>query len=65
MPFDFCNLFANIQTRSIINNVEVGIAQTPIGDMYAEFMYQTAGFQIFPYGLTQDEFVAVIESILK
>ncbi len=65
LPFDFCNLFANIQTRSIINDVEVGIAQTPIGDMYAEFMYQNVGFRIYAYGLTQDEFVAIIESILK
>lgn len=65
MPFDFCNLFANIQTRSIIHNVEVGIAQTPIGEMYAEFMYQNVGFRIYAYGLTQNEFVAVVESILK
>ncbi len=65
MPFDFCNLFSNIQTRSIINNVEIGIAQTPIGDMYAEFMYQNVGFRMYACGLTQDEFAAVITSIIK
>lgn len=64
MPFDFCNLFANIQTRSIINNLEVGIAQTPIGDMYAEFMYQNVGFRIYAYGLTQAELVSIIESVV-
>lgn len=64
MPFDFCNLFANIQTRSIVKDVEVGIAQTPIGELYAEFMYQNVGFRIYAFGLTQDEFVTVIESLL-
>ncbi len=64
LPFDFGNLFANIQTRSIISNVEVGIAQTPAGEMYAEFMHQNVGFRIYAYGLGQDEFVAVIESLL-
>ncbi len=65
LPFDFCNLFANIQTRSIIDDVEVGIAQTPSGEMYAEFMYQNVGFRIWASGLTKDEFVAAIESIIK
>ncbi len=65
LPFDFCNLFADIQTRSIINDVEVGIAQTPSGEMYAEFMYQNVGFRIWASGLNQDEFVAAIESIVK
>lgn len=64
MPFDFCNIFANIQTRSIINNIEVGIAQTPMGDMYAEFMYQNVGFRIFACGLTQEELIAAIASLL-
>ena len=65
LPFDFCNLFANMQTRSVINDVEVGIAQTPIGEMYAEFMYRNVGFRIFACGLTQDEFAEVIASIIK
>lgn len=65
IPFDFCNLFDSKQTRSIINDVEVGIAQTPSGEMYAEFMYQNVGFRICASGLTQDELVAVIESIVK
>lgn len=64
LPFDFCNFFAIIETRSIINDVEVGIAQTPSGEMYAEFMHQNVGFRIWAYGLTQDEFVAAIESLL-
>lgn len=65
LPFDFCNLFATIETRSIINDIEVGIAQTSTGELYAEFMYQNIGFRIFANGLMQDEFVVIIESILK
>jgi len=65
LPFDFCNLFAIFETRSIVNDVEVGIAQTPSGEMYAEFMYQNVGFRIWASGLTKDEFVAAIESIIK
>jgi len=65
IPFDFCDLFGNIQTRSEINNVEVGIARTPIGELYAEFMYQNTGFRIFAYGLTQDEFIGIITSIIE
>lgn len=65
LPFDFSNWFEIIESRSIVNDVEVGIARTKIGEMYAEFIYESVGFQIYASGLAQDEFVAVIESILK
>lgn len=64
VPFDFCNLFDDIQSKSVINHVEVGIAQTAVGDYYAEFMYKDVGFRVTAGGLTQDEFVAVISSLL-
>lgn len=65
LPFVFCDLFADNQTKSIVNGVEVGIAQTPTREMYAEFTYQNVGFRIYACGLTQDEFVRVITSIVK
>lgn len=65
LPFDFCNIFAKVQTRSIIKGVEVGIAQTPSGEMLAEFTYHNVGFRIFACGLTQEEFVEIVESIVK
>ncbi len=65
LPFVFCDLFADNQTKSIVNDVEVGIAQTPIGEMYAEFTYQNVGFRIYACGLAQDEFVGVIASIIE
>ena len=65
LPFVFCDLFADNQTKSIVNGVEVGIAQTPTREMYAEFTYQNVGFRIYACGLTQGEFVGVIASIVK
>ena len=65
-PIRWCAYwFEIIESRSIVNDVEVGIARTKIGEMYAEFIYESVGFQIYTSGLAQDEFVAVIESILK
>ncbi len=65
VPFDFCNLFDEPEEKSIINDTEVGIAKTEYGELYAEFVYKNAGFRIVASGLLQDEFVSVIESLLK
>lgn len=64
VPFDFCNLFNDTQSRSVINNIEIGIAQTANGNYYAEFMYRNVGFRIVTAGLTLDEFISVISSLL-
>ena len=65
MPFDFCHLFAILETRSVMNNVEIGIAQTPLGELYAEFLYRGVGFRIYAFGLTQDEFVSILQSLIQ
>lgn len=57
--------FDGTQEKSIINNVEVIICQTESGYYYAEFMYRNVGFVINANGVTQDEFVAIIASILE
>jgi len=64
LPFDFCNLFADVQTRSVISGVEVGLAQKAGGEIYAEFMVQGVGFRIITSGLTLDETVEIIRSLL-
>ena len=53
------------EEKSIINNVEVAIGHSDNGYYYAQFMYHNVGFQIIADGLTQDEFVAVISSLIK
>jgi hypothetical protein len=41
------------------------IGQTPEGILYAEFLYQNNGFSLGAEGLSQEEFIAVIESIIE
>lgn len=64
-PFVDCLFFEPTEEKSIINNIEVMIGQTEDGYYYAEFMYQNVGFILNANSVTQDEFVAIIESIIK
>lgn len=64
MPYDFGNTFGIIEGDSVIKNVRVGIAKTPEGEMLAQFSQGRTCFRIFSFGLTQDEFIAIIESLL-
>lgn len=57
--------FEETEEKSIINNIEVAMGQNAGGYYYAQFMYQNVGFQIVADGLTQDEFVAVVSSLIK
>lgn len=53
------------EEKSIINNVELAIGQSDNGYYYAQFMYRNVGFQMIAHGLTQEEFVAMIASIIR
>ena len=53
------------EEKSIINNAEVAIGESENGYCYAQFLYHNVGFQVIGEGLTQDEFVAVIASLIK
>ena len=53
------------QEKSVINNTEVAIGQTNNGYYFVQFLYHNVGFQITTYGLTQDELVAVISSLIQ
>lgn len=57
--------FESIEEKSIINNVAVAIGQSDNGYYYAQFMYHNVGFQMIVNGLTQEEFVAVIASVIR
>ena len=65
IPYVFCDLFHESISMSKISNVEVGLAQTESGEYYGEFLYQDVGFRIGATGLTQEEFVAIISSLLS
>lgn len=53
------------EEKSLINNVEVLLGKAENGFYYAEFTYKGVGFLLDTEGLTQDEFVAVITSLIK
>lgn len=57
--------FEGTEEKSVINNVEVLIGVAYNGCYYAEFMYKGVGFLLNANGVTQDEFVSVISSLIK
>lgn len=59
-----CYYFDGAEETSLIHQVEVLIGQTDHGYYYAEFTYQGVSFLLDANGLTQDEFVAVIASLI-
>lgn len=60
-----CFYFDGTEEKSVINNIEVLIGQTENGYYYAEFMYNGVAFLLDAEGLTEDEFVAIIFSLIK
>lgn len=53
------------EEKSIINNREVDIGYSEYSGYFAIFMYNNVGFCVNGDGLTQDEFVSVLSSIIK
>lgn len=60
-----CAFFQEIKEKSIINNVAVALAKADDDYYYAQFLYHGAGFQIIAKGLTEQEMVDVISSLLQ
>lgn len=60
-----CFYFDGTEEKSVINNVEVFMGVTDNGYYYAEFMYKDVGFLIDANGVTQDEFVSVVSSLIQ
>ncbi len=66
MPMsDYGSLDWSDSEMSVINNTNVGIGQTDVGHYLVEFMYKNVGFRLIVEGLTQEEMVSVITSIIK
>lgn len=60
-----CYYFKGNEEKSIINNHEVYIGLTENGYYYSEFMYNGVGFLIDANGVTEEEFIAIIASIIQ
>lgn len=64
-PFYDCVAFEPEYESSVIGGNEVMLGKTEDGTYYAEFTYKNAGFVLNACGVTQDEFVDIIASILE
>lgn len=53
------------EEKSIINNQEVFIGYSESSGYHAIFMYQDIGFCVHGDGLSQDEFIAILTSLIK
>lgn len=58
-------VFSGTEEKSVINNLEVCIGLTDNGYYYTEFMYHGVGFTIDANGVSQEEFVNIISSVIK
>ncbi len=63
--YQFCFYFKGTEEKSFINNTEVLIGLTESGYYYAEFMYKGVGFLLSANGVTEEEFVTIISSVIK
>ena len=63
----FCDYihFDGTEKISVINGCEVFIGLTDSGYYYTEFMYKNAGFRIDANGVTEEEFVAILASLIE
>ena len=65
LPYQFFALLSQEEMEtSEICGVEVSIGRTEYGTWLAEFLYNDVGFRICADGLTQEELVAVVESLI-
>lgn len=56
--------FDSTEEKSVINNIEIVIGQTDSGYYYAQFMRKNIGFIITADGVSEQEFVSIITSLL-
>ena len=57
--------FKGTEEKSVIHNTEAVIGLTDYGCYYSEFLYQGVGFLISAEGVTEEEFIAIIASIIQ
>lgn len=57
--------FEGSEEESVINNIKILIGLSKDGCYYTEFMYHGVGFHMNAEGVTEDEFVGIIRSIVE
>lgn len=64
LPFSCCIYMVDDMELSLIGGVEVAIGQWEVEGYFVEFLYRDVGFRISTEGITQEELVAVILSLI-
>lgn len=64
IPSDISKVFGDNYQDSLIDGVEICLGQTDDQYYYAEFIRQNVGFRIIADGLSQEEFISVIQSLI-
>lgn len=65
VPANHPVFYDKIPEKSVINGISVAIAKTKRGNLYGEFTYENTCFYIFAEGLSDEEFVTAIRSLIK
>lgn len=65
LPFTCIADFSKIEEISVINGIEVGLGKNENGYYFAEMIYEGVGFRIIAQGLSEEEVVSVVKSLIK
>ncbi len=61
-----CYAFFNLlDDKSVINNVEIAVGVSEDGDYHAEFSHCGTGFRLMAKGLSQEEVISVLRSLVR
>ena len=64
LPVTCYAFFDSLLEKSLINDTEVAIGLSEGGYYHAEFFYQDVGFRMIANGITEDELVSIISSLI-
>lgn len=65
LPFSCIADFSKIEELSVINGIEVGLGKNENGYYFAEMIYEGVGFRIIAQGLSEEEVVSVVKSLIR
>lgn len=65
LPFTDIAFFEFIDEYSVINGIKVAIGLSDTGYYYAEFLYKDVGFRLIANGISEEELVAILSSLIQ
>lgn len=65
LPFTDIAFFEFIEEYSVINGTKVAIGLSDSGYYYAEFLYKDVGFRLIANGISEEELVAILSSLIQ